>query len=116
MDATKSLLIGSLFLCCGNVSRSRPTDKEPVAIIEIGGAAGRSLKGGGSSFGPTVAVEVTPIENWLELEAGITPLFVHHSTEWDADLCSRSHGPCPTKRSLCSALVPSGFTRTSTTS
>ncbi|HEV7965987.1 MAG TPA: hypothetical protein VGP19_00360 [Candidatus Acidoferrales bacterium] len=33
-----------------------------------------------------MAVEVTPIENWLELEAGVTPLFTRHSTEWDADL------------------------------
>jgi hypothetical protein len=31
-------------------------------------------------------VEVTPIENWLELEAGVTPLFARHSTEWDTDL------------------------------
>jgi hypothetical protein len=34
-----------------------------------------SITEGGSSFGPTIAVEVTPIENWLELEAGVTPLF-----------------------------------------
>ncbi len=31
-------------------------------------------------------MEVTPIENWLELEAGVTPLFTRHSTEWDTDL------------------------------
>jgi hypothetical protein len=31
-------------------------------------------------------VEVTPIENWLELEAGVTPLFNRNSTEWDTDL------------------------------
>jgi len=35
---------------------------------------------------PTVAVEVTPIENWLELELGVTPTFGHRSTEWDTDL------------------------------
>ncbi len=40
---------------------------------------------GGSSFGPTVAAEVTPIENWLELEAGVTPLFARNSREWDTD-------------------------------
>ena len=33
-----------------------------------------------------IAVEVTPIENWLELEAGVTPLFRRHSTEWGTDL------------------------------
>ena len=55
-------------------------------MLEIGGAPSWSVTGGGSSFGPTVAIEVTPIEHWLELEAGVTPLFSRHSTEWDADL------------------------------
>ena len=31
-------------------------------------------------------MEVTPIEHWLELEAGVTPLFGRGSTEWDTDL------------------------------
>ena len=35
---------------------------------------------------PSVAVEVMPIENWLELEAGVTPIFGHHTMEWDTDL------------------------------
>src|ERR1022692_4567027 len=61
-------------------------DHDPAAIVEIGAAAGQSLTGGGVNFGPDVAVEVTPIDNWLEIEAGVTPLFGHHSTEWDADL------------------------------
>jgi hypothetical protein len=38
------------------------------------------------SFGPDLAVEVTPIENWLELEAGTSGLFRPHSAEWDTDL------------------------------
>jgi hypothetical protein len=59
-------------------------EKEPIAVLELGAAASRSLDDGSS--GPTVAVEVTPIENWLELEAGITPLFNRSSTEWDTDL------------------------------
>ena len=54
--------------------------------MELGGAADWNFKDGGSSFGPTVAIEVTPIENWLELEAGVTPLFTRRSTEWDTDL------------------------------
>ena len=35
---------------------------------------------------PDIAVEVKPIERWLELEVGATSLFRHHSTEWDTDL------------------------------
>jgi hypothetical protein len=56
-----------------------------LAIVELGGAAGLSLKDGESSFVPNLAVEVTPIEKWLELE-GIAALFSRHSTEWDTDL------------------------------
>ena len=85
MNAAKPVLIASLFLCAGNAF-AQSVEKEPAAVVELGGATDWNVKEGGSSFGPTVAVEVTPIENWLELEAGVTPLFTRHSTEWDADL------------------------------
>ena len=85
MTATNSLFLAALFLCCGNAF-AQSADDEPAAIVELGGATSRSLQDGGSSFGPDIAVEVTPIENWLELEAGTTPLFTRHSTEWDTDL------------------------------
>ena len=41
-------------------------DKEPLAIIELGAAGEWGLNSGGSSFGPTAAVEFTPVKNWLE--------------------------------------------------
>jgi len=85
MDETKTLLLGILFLCSGSAF-GQSVDKEPAAIVELGAAASASLKGAGWSFGPDIAVEVTPIENWLELEGGVTPLFTRHSTEWDTDL------------------------------
>ena len=84
MNATRAVLIVSLFLGCGSAF-AQSADKE-TAVVEVGAAASRSLKGGGSNFGPSVAVEVTPIENWLELEGGVTTLFGRHSTEWDTDL------------------------------
>jgi hypothetical protein len=87
MNATRSLSLVSLFLCLGSPrAQSVDTEPESVAIVELGAAMARDLKGGGSSLGPDLAVEVTPIENWLELEAGTTPLFRPHSTEWDTDL------------------------------
>ncbi len=64
---------------------SQPPEKEAAAILEVGAEPARSLSGGGWSLSPTVAAEVTPIENWLELEFGVTPTFSHHSTEWDTD-------------------------------
>jgi hypothetical protein len=87
VNATKSVLLACLLLCARSAfAQSADADKDPAAIIELGGAAGFSLKDGASGFGPDLAVEVTPIENWLELEAGVTPLFGHRSTEWDTDL------------------------------
>jgi hypothetical protein len=85
VNAAKPISLLFLFLCTGN-ALAQTDDKEPAAVIELGAAANRSLTEGQSSFGPTVAVEATPIENWLELEAGVTPLFRRHSTEWSIDL------------------------------
>jgi hypothetical protein len=81
----------SLFVIVFSVASSgqsfaQSLEKEPAAVIELGGAANGSITEGQSSFGPTAAVEVTPIENWLEVEAGVTPLFRRHSTEWSIDL------------------------------
>jgi hypothetical protein len=73
-----SLSVGSAF--------AQSSEKEPAAVVEVGGSAIHGLTGEGASFGPTVAIEVTPIENRLELEAGVTSLFRRHSTEWSADL------------------------------
>jgi hypothetical protein len=61
-------------------------DKDPAAILEIGTATSWNVTGGAASFAPNFAVETTPIENWLELEAGVSPFFTHNSTEWDMDL------------------------------
>jgi hypothetical protein len=85
MNATQSLLLAALLLCSGNAVAQSAND-EPLAIVELGGGASRNLIDGGASFGPNIAVEVTPIEKWLELEAGTTPLFTRRSTEWDTDL------------------------------
>jgi hypothetical protein len=55
-------------------------------MVELGVVPSRNLKDPSSSLGPTIAVEVEPIEKWLELEAGVTPSFGRHSTEWATDL------------------------------
>ena len=80
-------LLSALFLCSANAfAQSADKDKDPAAVLELGGAASWSFKDSKAAFGPSVAIEVTPIENWLELEAGVTPLFSRHSTEWGTDL------------------------------
>jgi hypothetical protein len=61
-------------------------DKESIAVLELGATGAWNPKTAVSGFGPTAAVELTPIEHWLELEAGVTPLFSRNSTEWSTDL------------------------------
>jgi hypothetical protein len=77
-----------LFAGAGGAFGQAPVseDKEPIAIVELGAATGWNVKGGAAGVGPNVSVEVTPIENWLELETGTSALFNHNSTEWDTDL------------------------------
>ncbi len=56
------------------------------AVIEIGLAGERGVTGSSSSAGGTVAVEFTPIENWLELESGVTALRGAGHDEFSVDL------------------------------
>jgi len=87
LNAITVWLLTALFFYPRNGSAQAVNKElEPAAIVELGGAAERDLNGGGSSFGGDLAVEFTPIEKWLEIETGTTPLFRHHSTEWDTDL------------------------------
>jgi hypothetical protein len=56
-------------------------DDDPRAILEVGAATSWNTTGGAATF-----AETTPIENWLELEAGVSPFYTRSSTEWDTDL------------------------------
>jgi hypothetical protein len=63
---------------------STDTD-DTVAILEVGTATNWNFSGGAATFAPNLAAECTPIENWLELEAGVSPFYTRNSTEWDTD-------------------------------
>ena len=78
-------LFSLLLLSTPAFAQSDDQEQEPVAVLEIGGVPDWSLTGPGSSVGPTLAVEMTPVKNLLEVETGITSLFGRHSTEWSAD-------------------------------
>jgi hypothetical protein len=87
-------------------SADTDNEPEPVAVLELGGAGSWDTKGAESSFGPTVAVEVEPIERWLELEAGVTPLFTRHSREWDSDLLFKKPWTLSKKAEVMLGLGP----------
>lgn len=86
MRLTKLLILAAVLLAPAATVAQQPDEKESAAVLELGGAAAWNPKNTASRFGPTVAVEVTPIKHWLELEGGVTPLFSKRSTEWSADL------------------------------
>jgi hypothetical protein len=67
-------------------SQEAGEDKDPVAIFELGAAASWNFSGGATTFAPNLAAEITPIENWLELETGVSPFYTRNSAEWDTDL------------------------------
>ena len=69
----------------GSLMHARAEEKEPSAILELGGAGEWGFRGA-SSFGPSVAVEFEPIKNWLEIEVGTGALFARHRADWDTDI------------------------------
>jgi len=52
-----------------------------------------------------------PIENWLELEGGVTGLFASKSTEWDTGLILKCLGRSPGIPSSSRPWVPNGSIR-----
>jgi hypothetical protein len=116
---TTGFILAGFFLYAGQ-SFAQEINQEPAAVVELGGVPSWNLKDAGSSFGPTVAVEVSPIENWLELEAGVTPSFSHHSTEWATDLLFKKPWTLSKKVEFMAGVGPewihtreSGMTRNS---
>ena len=87
-----------LLLCLPAFGQTNPTDSarhsseasedtdDTVAILEVGAATSWNFSGGAAAFAPNLAAECTPIKNWLELEAGVSPFYTRNSTEWDTDL------------------------------
>lgn len=80
------LLLTTLLLLNASIALGEDETGEPSAIVEIGAAGEWGIQNNRSSYGPDFAVETTPIEHWLEIEAGVTPLFSAGASEWDADL------------------------------
>ena len=61
-------------------------DDEPLAIGEIGGAMNWNIKGFAPGGGPTVAVEFTPVKEWLEIEFGATESYSKGASQLSFDL------------------------------
>jgi hypothetical protein len=87
-------------------ARAQVVEKEPAAVLELGAAGNWNVKDASAGFGPDIAVEVTPIKNWLELEAGVTSLFARHSTEWDTDFLFKKPWDFSSKAEFMAGIGP----------
>jgi hypothetical protein len=76
----------SLMAALGQAFGQTHADNDRGAVLEIRAAGEWGLGDRKSSFGPTFALEVTPIEHWLEIEVGLTPLLSKGNAELDADI------------------------------
>jgi hypothetical protein len=93
MNCQSTVLLTALLFCSQSALAQSP-DKEPAAIIELGGASAVNLKDATPSAGPTLTVEVTPIEN-LRL---VLPCYSAVAPQNGAStFYSRSLGLCPKK-------------------
>jgi hypothetical protein len=72
---------------CAHVARADELrDREHSFVLEIGPAAEWPLNGERNNYGGTVAIEKEVIENWLELEFGVTALGTSGRKELSMDL------------------------------
>lgn len=92
-------------------SQTSEIDKDPIAVLELGAATSWIVRGGAVTFAPNFAAEVTPIENWLELEAGVSPFYTWHSTEWDTDLLFKKSWTLSASQSSCLAPAAMGLSQ-----
>jgi hypothetical protein len=78
-------LVVTAFLLPGGIDAQTASGADHTVVIEIGSAGQWPLQGERPSYGGTLAAETTPIEHWLEVEAGATLLGMNHRREIAAD-------------------------------
>jgi hypothetical protein len=61
-------------------------EREHTLVFEAGAAGERKIRGGSANFGPSLSVEIAPIEDWLEIEVGSSALGITGDTELSTDL------------------------------
>jgi Bacterial SH3 domain len=92
-------------------STEREEGPEHSLVVEIGPAGEWPLNGERPNLGGTIAAEIEPIENWLELEFGFTTLSTTGYTELSSDLLFKKPFPISPTAEFMAGLGPS-FSRT----
>ena len=93
MNTTSKTRGAAICLACAAISlgphvgaAQERTEDDHGVVFEAGAAGEHGIHGGGSNFGPNLAIEITPIENWLEIEFGVSALGTNGHTEVSSDL------------------------------
>jgi hypothetical protein len=76
-------------LCPLGAAAAEENEKEPLAVVALGGAGEWGFPGGKFSRGPSAAVEFSLIKEWVEVEIGGAKLFRRGTSEWEAEVVFR---------------------------
>ena len=76
----------AVFLVLAGAASAKDDDVERKFILEFGTAGEWPLTNETGNFGGTFAVEFEPIENWLEIEIGLTSLNTTGHSDLSGDL------------------------------
>jgi hypothetical protein len=79
-------LIAAWSSCVQAQTPPTPKDDDHAVVFEMGWAGDWSRQEGVNAKGATFAFEITPIENWLELEFGVSALRANGVTEIPVDV------------------------------
>jgi len=80
---------GLVIILLGFPGAAAAEEKEPLAVIALGGAGEWGFPGGKFSRGPSAAVEFSLIKEWVEVEIGGAKLFRRGHSEWEAEVVFR---------------------------
>jgi hypothetical protein len=108
--ATLGLIAGIISLAA--TARAAEKEKEAIAELELGVAGDWDLAGGAFSLGPSLGIEVTPIEDWLEIEAEVSPVFGGGRTEWETELVFKKPFDVSDKLEVMPGIGPAWFYKT----
>ena len=100
--------VAAIATAAGQQTPPLPTagEADHRAVLELGFAAERGTGESSTSLGGTIAMETTPVENWLELEAGVTLLHSAGHTEFSGDFLFKKPWQLTQKAELMIGIGP----------
>jgi hypothetical protein len=114
MNPSSKIRRATTFLACAAISlgphvgaAQERADDDHGVVFEAGTAGEGSIHGGGFNFGPNLAVEITPIEEWLEIEFGVSALGTSGHMELSSDLVFKKPFRLTSTSELMIGLGPS---------